>query len=336
MSLAASPATVRSPSIVQIVLGSDDLPFAKHLYSTVFGFAVAGERLIYSEHNGQVMGFGGWGGATVLYMVGRQELLQLEFWTHTLPPQRPLPSDWRPNDIGFCRLGVAVPNFDRVLERLAGLGIAPLTAPLGAAGLRRVCFRDPTLGIPVEIMEDGAGLPGERDRYHDLEPAVVYVAVSVTDLDAAVAYFGDVVGLEQVDIQLHTPGDERLWGLADADRHAVVLRGGTTFMEIVQYMTPPGRPRPLDDALDRQGFKTVAVGFRDPTQTGMVFDRVRTAGLGWTVAKPASFIGGNHVIGAVAHHMKTLSVPFEVERQFGFSPEPAKWWRPPEPVASHA
>jgi hypothetical protein len=27
--------------------------------------------------------------------------------------------------------------------------------------------------------------------------------------------------------------------------------------------------------------------------------------------------------------MKTLSVPLEVERQFGFTPEPPKWWRPP-------
>lgn len=27
------------------------------------------------------------------------------------------------------------------------------------------------------------------------------------------------------------------------------------------------------------------------------------------------------------YHMKTLSVPFELERQFGYSPEPPKWWK---------
>ena len=327
---------VPSPNIVQIVLGSDDLPFAKHLYSTVFGFAVAGERLTYTQHNGQVMGFGGWGGATILYMVGRQELMQLEFWTHTSPRQRALPANWRSNDIGFCRLGVSVPDFDGTLERLADLGIATLTAPVMVDGVRRVCFRDPTVGIPVEIMEEGAALPGERDRYHDLDPAIVYVAVSVTDLDAAIAYFGDVVGLERVGIELHTAGQERLWGLPDARRRTAILRGGTTFMELVQYEAPAGRPRPLDDALDRQGFKTVAIGFRDPAATGRVFERVKAAGLGWTVAEPASFVGGNHVIGAVAHHMKTLSVPLEVERQFGYSPEPPKWWRPPGPPEDHA
>ncbi len=170
---------------------------------------------------------------------------------------------------------------------------------------------------------------GQRDRYHPLDPTVVYVAVSVTNLERARAYFGTVVGLEPVEGELHTPGHEALWGLADARRRTALLRGGTTFMELVHYESPAGRPRPMDDGLDRQGFKTVAVGFRDPADTGAVFRRVKQAGLSWTVAEPVSNIGGNHVIGAVAHNMKTLSVPLELERQFGYSPEPEKWWRPP-------
>ena len=321
--------SLKCPNIVQIVLGSDNLPFCKHFYATVFGFAGAGERLIYSEHNGQVMGFGGFGGAMVSYMVGRQELMQLEFWTHTCPKQRELPAEWRPNDIGFCRLGLSVPDFDETLARLSSMGVRTIKAPIVVNGLRRVCFRDPTVGIPVEIMEEGAGLPGARDRYHDLAPAVVYVAVSVTDLEEAVGYFADVVGLERTDVALHAPGEEASWGLPNAARRTSVLRGGTTFMELVHYEAPAGRPRPLDDALDGQGFKTVAVGFRDPSDTGDVFERVKAAGLGWTNAKPASFIGGNHVVGAVAYHMKTLSVPLEVERQFGYAPELQRWWRPP-------
>jgi len=324
---------MKSPNIVQIVMGSDNLPFCKHLYSTVFGFAGAGDRLTYSQHSGRVMGLNGRGGATILYMVGRQELMQLEFWTHTCPPQRPVPAEWRPNDIGFCRLGISVPDFDGTLERLAALGIPTITAPIVVSRLRRVCFHDPTVGIPVEIMEEGPMLPGERDRYHDLEPAVVYVAVSVTGLDEAVAYFGGVVGLEKLDLELHSADEEMLWGLANVRRRTAILRGGTIFMEVAQYEAPAGRPRPLDDSLDRQGFKTVAVGYRDPAETGGIFHRVEAAGLTWTVDQPASFIGGNHVIGAVAHHMKTLSVPLEIEQQFGYSPEPHKWWRPPSETA---
>ena len=320
---------MESPKIIQVVMGSDNLAFCKHLYSTVLGFAGAGERLIYSRHNGEAMGFGGDGAATVLYMVGRQELMQLEFWTHTSPPQRPLAPDWRPNDVGFCRLGISTSDFDGAVARLAALGVRTLTDPVIVQGLRRVCFRDPTIGVPVEIMEEGPALPGTRDNYHDLAPAVVYVAASVSDLDEAIAFFGDVVGLQRVDVELHSGAEERLWGLANARRRTAVLKGGTTFLELMQYDVPAGRPRPLLDRLDGQGFKTVAVGSRDPAETGGVFDRVKRSGLGWTVAEPASFIGGNHVIGAVAHHLKTLSVPVDLERVFGYAPEPQRWWQPP-------
>ncbi len=320
---------MRVPSIIQIVLGSDNLPFCKHLYGTVLGFAGAGERLIYNEHNGRVMGLGRWGGATALYMVGRQELMQLEFWTHTTPPQRPLPSDWRPNHIGFCRLGVSVSDFPGTLERLGALGVRTIAPATVVDGLRRVCFRDPTVGIPVEIMEEGEALPGRRDAYHNLDPAVVYVALSVTSLSDSLAFFGDVVGLEPVMGELHASEHEALWGLAGARRQTALLRGGTTILELVQYEVPAGRPRRPDDGLDRQGFKTIAVGHRDPCNTGAIFRRVKAAGLDWTVAEPASHVGGNHVVGAVAHHMKTLSVPQELERQFGYAPEPERWWRPP-------
>ncbi len=317
------------PGILQIVIGSDNLPLCKHLYASVFGFSGAGERLIYSEHNGRVMGLGRWGGATVLYMVGRQELVQLEFWTHTTPRQRSLPADWRPNDIGFCRLGISVPDFYATLGRLAAANCPVLTPPIKHDGLWRVCFRDPTIGIPVEIMEEGEALPGTRDRYHDLDPAIVYAAVSVIDLGEAVTFFGDVVGLEKTGVELHTPEHEALWGLSNAKRKAALLRGGSVFLEIVEYEEPAGRATSPDGSLDRQGFKAVAVGSRDPVETGAIFRRVKAAGLSWTVEKPASFIGGNHVVGAVAHQMKTLSVPHELERQFGYSPDPGKWWRPP-------
>lgn len=321
---------MNEPSIIQLVLGSDNLPLSKHLYSEVFGFAGSGERLIYSRHNGEVMALGDWGGAMVAYMVGCQELMQLEFWSHTEPPQRPLPAGWQPNDIGFCRFGIAVPDFDGVLDRLDRLHVRPLTTPSRRRGRsRRVCFRDPALGIPVEIMEDAPDLPGRRERYHDLDPSIVYVAASVADLEESTAYFRDVVGLTQVDCELHVLEDEALWGLAGARRTTAILRGGTTFLELVAYERPAGRARPLDDGLNIQGFVTVAFGARDPAESGVIFHRVRRAGLTWTVSDPASFIGGNHVVEPVALHMKTLSVPHELEGQFGYAPAPARWWRPP-------
>ena len=56
---------------------------------------------------------------------------------------------------------------------------------------------------------------------------------------------------------------------------------------------------------------------------------MKATGLDWTVPEPVSHVGGNHVVGVVAHHMKTPSVPFELEERFGYAPEPERWWRPP-------
>ena len=86
--------------IIPIAMGSDSLPLCHHLHATVFGFEGAGARLIYFEHNGQGVGRGQRGGAAVVYLVGRQERRQGEFWTHTPPRQSPLPGNWRPNYIG--------------------------------------------------------------------------------------------------------------------------------------------------------------------------------------------------------------------------------------------
>jgi catechol 2,3-dioxygenase-like lactoylglutathione lyase family enzyme len=178
-------------------------------------------------------------------------------------------------------------------------------------------------------MEAGPALPGRRDRYHDLDPAVVYVSLSVLDIDEAVTFFADVVGFCEVDVRLHTAEDEALWGLSDAPRRTAVLLGGATFLELIEYGRAVGAASPEKEPLRAQGFKTVAVGYRDPDDTRGLFERVKAAGLRWTVEQPESFIGGNHVAGAVAHHMKTLSVLLELEQQFGYRPEPPRWWRPP-------
>ena len=322
------------PRIMELLMGSGDVPLAKHIYSSIFGFADAGDRLDSTEYNGRGLGFDHRGVFARVLMVGRQELVQIGFWNHSEPKQKPLSPDWRPNDIGFCRFGVSVPDFEATLNRLAAEGLRTMTKPIEVHGLRRVCFADPTLGIPVEIMEEGDALPGERERHHDLAPAVVYVSVSVTSLEEAHDFFIDVVGLEQVDLGLHASEHERLWGLPHARRRMLLLKGeGSVLLEIVEYEKPAGRPRPIDDRLNFTGFKTIGICHRDPRDTEALFNRVREAGLEWTVSKPPSFIPGNHVIGAVAHHMKTYSVPFDYEQVFGFMPEKPRW-APPFPTAT--
>ena len=181
-------------------------------------------------------------------------------------------------------------------------------------------------------MEEGEALPGERDRYHDLEPTIVYAALSVCDLDEAKAFFRDGVGLE-AGTALHHPDGERPWGLPSGRRRTSILSGGSVFLELVHYEGSAARSRPSDEGFERQGFRTVAVGSHDPAETGAFFERVKASGLNWATPDPASFVGGHYVVGAASHRLETLSVPVELERKFGYSPEPHKWWRPPHRAA---
>src|SRR5438067_11363885 len=205
------------PQLCQIAMCTADMPRSVRVYSEGLGFAESGGRLLWGERVARIQALptGDETAFTLWWLVGRQDFVQLELFTHATPPVRPLPADWRPSDLGWARFGVTVPDFDAALERLRALGVEPLTDPVEHDGLRRVCFREPGAEVIVELLEDGAAVPGGiRPRHFDLVPAVVYAAVSVADLERARRFFLDTMGLvEEPETVLHAPEHEALWGL---------------------------------------------------------------------------------------------------------------------------
>src|SRR4051812_33707855 len=168
------------PQICQIALCSADLPRSVQLYSEALGFAEAGSKTLWGQRVAQIQGLGDDAAFMLWWLVGRQDFVQLEPFNPTTPRQRRVAAARRPSDLGWSRFGVAVPDFDAALERLAGLGVEPLAPPLVHDGLRRAAFRDPYAGVVVELMEEGPALPGGiRPRFYDLVPALVYAAISV-------------------------------------------------------------------------------------------------------------------------------------------------------------
>ena len=153
--------------------------------------------MLWGQRVAQIQGLGDDCAFTLWWLVGRQDLVQLEFFHHTTPPQRAV-ADRAPNDLGWSRFGIAVPDFEPALERLAGLGVEPLSEPLVHDGLRRACFRDPYTGALVEVLEEGASTPGGiRPRFYDLVPAVVYATINVPDLAEARRFFVETLGLAE-------------------------------------------------------------------------------------------------------------------------------------------
>ncbi len=182
----------------------------------------------------KVQGLAPDGCALIWWMVGRQPFFQLEFFHHTKPALRTLPTGWRPCDHGWLRFGIFVPQFDANLAALVAHGIKPCGEMTDMEGRRRFAFIDPFVGAAVEIIEDldtsAAG------------PAFAYATSSVSDLRLARAYYRDTLGLQIVSLdELHAPKHELLWGLPGARREGFLVRTNDRLLEIVRYDNPAGR-----------------------------------------------------------------------------------------------
>jgi catechol 2,3-dioxygenase-like lactoylglutathione lyase family enzyme len=259
--------------MMQVALNVSDLPGSLRLFSEVFGFANAGAQAGWGEMM-RIQGFEPSARMLVWWMVGRQQGMQLEIFTHLEPAQRPLPADWTPADHGWVRFGIGVPDFDASLAALTKAGVATFTPPSGAKGSRRVAYRDPFAGIIIEIMEENDAMsPGVRHRHFDHDPFVVYAAVSVADIEASRDFFGRVVALPLTGNHLHTAEDESLWGMAGARRESFLADIGDMLIEVVEYRTPRGRPKPADHRLSDQGIMNIALRSLDKPRIQGIIER---------------------------------------------------------------
>lgn len=304
---------------IQIGMNTRDLPGSLRLYAEAFGFQNAGAQGLWGELI-RVQGLDPTARAVIWWLLGRQKFLQLELFQHTSPVQRPLPADWRPCDHGWVRFGVAVRDFARTLAALEANDVRPFTAPQVTNGLRRVAFRDPYIGVIVEVMEEGPGLAGyERDSSGD-GPALVYATSSVSDLESARRFYRDTLGFEVGPMEpLHAPGHEALWGLGGAEREGFLVHAGDMRIEVVQYRTPAGRPRRADYRTSDQGVTNVALGSRHVEPVAAAFERLAAVGLQppYKVSGPGVLAG---YILAPDRELEFVSLPESMDTVIGMTP----------------
>ena len=312
------------PRICQIAMCTNSIPDTTRLYSKVFGFASAGGRPLWGERVGRIQGLPT-GAATALslwWLVGRQDFMQLELFTHTTPAQRAKSSDWRPNDLGWSRWGVVVDDFDECLAQLARAGVETISKPMIFDGSRRVCFREPGADVLVEIIEAFGSQPAsDRQEFYDLAPKVHHVTVSVADVERTRQLF-TAAGLTEVAADtVHTPAHEALWGLAGARSSVAVFTDGDVYLEIVQYLDPLGAPQPADHMLSDQGFMNVALGFRH--RAGLVETFEQLSKLGCTSGTPLPPVaGGTYLTTPDPFSIELLVAPRELDAEYGFVPMP--------------
>ena len=268
--------------ICQVAFTALNAAALREWYANVFGLVKAGGMLFFPPATSRVQGIpGAW--EKCCWLVDRQDYFQLEFFQFLRPRGQLKPVDWRPCDIGYNMVGIAVSDFDQVMRNVSAYSRVPLPRTAGRAGARRACVTDPE-GNWVEIYEQDpiALIEGARaDVIRPEVPAVVRaVRASVPSLADAREAFVEAMGLQLVeDFQLHTPADEKLWGLPRAKAQALVLRGANFLLELVEYQSPGARAWPPGYSLADQGIMNIALGYRDSGDYARSFARATREGM---------------------------------------------------------
>jgi len=109
----------------------------------------------------------------------------------------------------------------------------------------------------------GLGVPPERvleARPAGLIRAVGPVGMTVGNMERSIAFYSDVLGFEKVsDVEVVGEDYERLQGVFGLRMRVVRMRLGDEAIELTEYLTPRGRPIPVDSRSHDRWFQHIAI-----------------------------------------------------------------------------
>lgn len=256
--------------LCQIALSVNDLSRTIHFYASVFGLDDAGYvRSFRGPDAERVQGIEGIASTAHWLQDGRREF-QLEFFQFEYPSAHAKPEGQRPCDIGMTRVAFDVRNLDETLERGRALGADAMTEPVTINGRRHAVVKDPD-GILLEAIEAPEKLPAGR------RAEVAGVAMSVSDLNQSLRLYSQAFGVSP-----HSKAPaarDALWGLAEAERDAVLLDGGCVWIELSEYHFPKSKPWRDGHLLTDIGISHIAFGAHSSEAFEALFRRATGAGL---------------------------------------------------------
>ena len=99
----------------------------------------------------------------------------------------------------------------------------------------------------------------------DYKPlAVGPIGMTVSDLDRSVEFYSKVLTFEKVsESEFHDDAFDRLTGIFGSRVRTADLRLGGETIRLTQYLTPPGRPIPVDSRSNDLWFQHIAIVVRD-------------------------------------------------------------------------
>ena len=94
--------------------------------------------------------------------------------------------------------------------------------------------------------------------------AVDSVGITVSDMDKAIQFYSEVLAFQKVsDVEVLGSEYERLQGLFGVRLRVVKMRLGSEILELTEYLTPKGRPIPVDSRSNDRWFQHIAIAVSD-------------------------------------------------------------------------
>lgn len=144
-------------------------------------------------------------------------------------------------------------------------------------------FRAPLLALSL-LLALAVTFAGAKSAIADgLIEAVDSITITVSDMDRALDFYEGVLTFEKVsDLEVTGEAYERLTGLFGLRMRVARLRLGDEHIELMEVMTPKGRPIPVDSRSNDRWFQHVAIIVSDMDRA---FDWLRAHDI--TYASPA-------------------------------------------------
>ena len=257
-----------------------DLAATEAFYRDGLGFARVAPPEPVPPAQAEAMGLAGRQATQLRMRLGAQSVTFLA----VDPPGAPYPADPAATDPFFQHLAIPVRDMDAAMAQLAQVGPTPISRegaqrlPASSGDVTAYKFRDPD-GHPLELIFFPDGPPATRWRdAPGLFLGIDHSAITVTDLDAALAFLTGPLGLTVTQRGLNQgPEQARLDGLDDPQVDVIALEPPepAPHVELLHYRAPATRRRLSFGPADRAATRTV---FATADPEGLL-RRLRDAGL---------------------------------------------------------
>jgi catechol 2,3-dioxygenase-like lactoylglutathione lyase family enzyme len=102
--------------------------------------------------------------------------------------------------------------------------------------------------------------------------SVESIGMTVSDVDRALEFYSALTFQKVADVEVYGEQYEHLEGVFGARMRIVRMRLGNEYLDLTQYLAPPGRPIPVDSRSNDLWFQHVAIVVRDMDQA---FEKLR-------------------------------------------------------------